>query len=157
MAQKKSPKELSTAQKVGLGVGLTAAAVTAAGAFFLYGSKQASANRKKVKGWMLKAKGEVLEALEKAEHITEEEYKELIKTVSGAYSTAQNATKGEIKDFAKEMTDHWKQIEKNGAVKKVKAAVTGKAPAKKAAAKAAPKKAVAKVPAKKAAAKKTAG
>ena len=58
MAQKNSKNELSTAQKVGIGFGLTAAAVTAAGAFFLYGSKEAAKNRKKVKGWMLKAKGE---------------------------------------------------------------------------------------------------
>jgi flagellar basal body-associated protein FliL len=63
MAQKKVMKKMSTNTKVGIGLGLTAAAVTAAGAYFLYGSKQAPQNRKKVKGWVLKAKGEVLEAL----------------------------------------------------------------------------------------------
>lgn len=147
MTQKKSPKEITTAQKVGLGVGLTAAAITAAGAYFLYGSNKASANRKKVKGWMLKAKGEVLEALETAGQITEEEYHALVDTVGGAYSTVQNATRGEIKDFTKEMKEHWKQIEKNGAVKKVKDAAkraVAKPAAKASAKKAAPKKAAAK-------------
>ena len=81
MAQKKSTNDLSKAQKVGIGFGLTAAAVTAAGAYFLYGSKKATQNRKKVKGWMLKAKGEVLETLEKAESITEDEYKALVETL----------------------------------------------------------------------------
>ena len=153
MAQNKSKKELSGAQKVGIGVGLTAAAVAAAGAYFLYGSKEASTNRKKVKSWMLKAKAEVLESLEKAEHITEDEYKAIVEAVGGAYSTVRGATSGEIKDFKKEMKSHWNKIEKSGVAKKVatsaknmvksavkKASVAKKAAPKKAA-KAAPKKA----------------
>ena len=111
MAQKKSKKGLSSAEKMGIGFGLTAAAVTAAGAYFLYGSKNASQNRKKIKGWMLKAKGEVLEALEKAEEITEEEYKALVATASKAYGTVKNATSGEVKDFQKEMQDHWVMLQ----------------------------------------------
>ena len=118
MAKKRSRKQLSSAQKVGIGVGLTAAAVAAAGTYFLYGSKSASKNRKKVKSWMLKARADVLEALEKAEHITEDEYHALIEVIGGAYSKAQSATRGEISDFKKEMRDHWKQIEKSGAAKK---------------------------------------
>ncbi len=148
MSQKKAKNGSNGASKVaGIGLGLTAAAVTAAGAYFLYGSKQASQNRKKVKGWMLKAKGEVLEALEKAEQITEEEYKQLVEAASGAYGTVKNATSGEVKDFKKEMQEHWVKLQKNKAVKKigasVKKAVVQKA-AKKAPAKAAPKKAAKK-------------
>ena len=40
MANKKS--DISNAQKLGIGVGLTTAAVAAVGAYFLYGSKDAS-------------------------------------------------------------------------------------------------------------------
>jgi hypothetical protein len=154
MAQKKSKKELSSAEKLGIGFGLTAAAVTAAGAYFLYGSKNANQNRKKVKGWMLKAKGDVLEALEKAEAITEEEYKALVETASKAYGTVKSATAGEVKDFQKEMHEHWTKLQKSKAIKKVVgtavATVTKKAVAKKAT----PKKAPAKVAPKKAPAKK---
>lgn len=154
MAQKKSGKDLTTAQKVGIGFGLTAAAVTAAGAFFLYGSKNASQNRKKVKGWMLKAKGEVLEALEKAETITEDEYKTLVETATKAYGTVKSATAGEVKDFQKEMLEHWTKLQKNNALKKIigqatKTTVSKKAPAKKAPV----KKGVGKAPAKKVAKK----
>ena len=39
--------------------------MAAAGTYFLYGSKDAKKNRKAVKSWALKAKAEVLEALEK--------------------------------------------------------------------------------------------
>ncbi len=134
MAQKKTKEEMSTAEKVGIGFGVTAAAVTAAGAYFLYGSKKAAQNRKKVKGWVLKAKGEVLEALEKAEAITEAEYKELVANASKAYGTVKNATSGEVKDFQKEMQEHWNTLSKSNALKKItapKAVVAKKAPAKK--------------------------
>ena len=47
MAKKKT--DISNAQKLGIGVGLTTAAVAAVGAYFLYGSKDAPQNRKKVK------------------------------------------------------------------------------------------------------------
>lgn len=144
MAEKKSAKkELSGAQKVGIGIGLTAAAVAAAGAYFLYGSKNAAQNRKKVKSWTLKAKGEVLEALEKAEQITEAEYAALVAAAGEAYGTVQKATRGELKDFKTEMTEYWNKLQKNKAVKKVVSGVVPsakKTPAK-AATKAAPKKA----------------
>lgn len=151
MAQKKITEDMSTAQKVGIGFGLTAAAVTAAGAYFLYGSKQATQNRKKVKGWMLKAKGEVLEALEKAEAITEDEYKELVSTASKAYGTVKTATAGEVKDFQKEMQEHWTKLQSSKALKKLvapKEVASKKVVSKKVAPKA-PVKAVTKVAPKK--------
>ncbi len=118
MAEKKTSKSsLSQKEKVGIGIGLTAAAVAAAGAYFLYGSKNAEKNRKKVKGWMLKAKGEVLEALEKAEQISAEEYGALVAAASEAYGTVQKASKGEMKEFKEEMAEHWNKLQKNKVVK----------------------------------------
>ncbi len=100
---------------VGVGIGLGTAAVAAAGAFFLYGSKSAAKNRKQVKSWALKAKAEVLEKLEDAQEMTQAEYDQLIKSVSGAYTGAKNASKKDIMEFSKEMKDHWKSIEKAAA------------------------------------------
>jgi hypothetical protein len=100
---------------VGVGIGLGAAAVAAAGAYFLYGSKSAAKNRKVVKSWALKAKAEVLEKLEDAQEMTQAEYDALIKSVSGAYAGAKNASKKDIIEFSKEMKDHWKSIEKAAA------------------------------------------
>ncbi len=113
-----------------VGVGLGAAAVAAAGAFFLYGSKNAAKNRKTVKSWALKAKAEVLEKLEDAQEMTQKEYDDLIKSVSGAYAGAKNASKKDILEFSKEMKDHWKQIEKAAAPLK-KTATTAKKAVKK--------------------------
>jgi hypothetical protein len=112
MAKKKSTKKVSTTQKVGIGIGLTAAAVAAAGTYFLYGSPNAAKNRKKVKSWMLKAKAEVLEALENAQDMTEDEYRALVGAVAKAYSKVRETSKGDIEDFKREMMGHWKKIEK---------------------------------------------
>ena len=106
MAQKKKSEELTTSQKVGIGVGLTAAAVAAAGTYFLYGSKNAAKNRKVVKSWVLKAKAEVLEKLEEAKEMSQEEYEELIHNVASKFSELKNASKVDISAFTKEMKDH---------------------------------------------------
>jgi len=121
-ASKKS--KVTNNQVVGIGVGITAAAVAAAGAFFLYGSKNAAKNRKAVKSWTLKAKADVLEKIEDAKDMTKEEYEQLIDTVSSAYQNAKNASKVDLSTFKKEMKEHWQQI--------AKSAVAGSKTAKKA-------------------------
>ncbi len=148
MAGKKSNGEkpmLTDNQKISIGVGLTAAAVAAAGTFFLYGSKGASKNRKAVKSWMLKAKAEVLEKLETAKEMSADEYMQLIDTVGGTYAQIKDASKVDIASFKTEMKDHWNKIAKTAAPKKkavkkavakvVKEVTKKVAPAKKAAVK----------------------
>jgi peroxiredoxin Q/BCP len=148
MATKKKVTKptMSDSQKIGLGVGLTAAAVAAAGTYFLYGSKGASKNRKAVKSWALKAKAEVLEKLEQAKAMSQEEYEQMIDAIGATYTELKQASKADVSGFKTEMKDYWKNI--------VKTAAPKKAPAKKAAPKAAPKTAAKAAPAKKAAAKK---
>lgn len=129
MATKKTTSKkpvLTDNQKIGLGVGLTAAAVAAAGTFFLYGSKSASKNRKTVKSWVLKAKAEVLENLEKAQEMSQADYEQLIDTVSNTYAQMKEASKVDISGFKKEMKEHWSKIEKTAKPKKkaVKKAAT---------------------------------
>lgn len=160
----KTKKSLSSSQKVELAVGITAAAVAAAGTYFLYGSKYAEKNRKKVKSWMLKAKAEALDKLEEAQHMSREEYEQMIEAIAATYASVKDASKGDLNAFKKEMKEHWAMIEKKGkkmAIKAVaevaakKAAPAKKAPAKKALAKkVAPKAPAKKAPAKKAAKKK---
>ena len=148
MPKKKTEKELSSSQKISLGVGLTAAAVAAAGTYFLYGSKSASKNRKTVKSWSLKAKAEVLEKLEDAKEMTQEEYLDLINNVASAYAGLKTASQVDIRTFKSEMKDHWQQIEKAAKSKTKTAKKTAKKAvnktAKKVAKKTAPKKAAKK-------------
>jgi hypothetical protein len=110
--QNKKTSKKPESHGAAIGVGLTTAAVAAAGAYFLYGSKSAVKNRKMVQSWALKAKAEVLEKLEDAKEMTQDEYEELVGSVAKAYSSAKTASQKDIKAFATEMTDHWKQIEK---------------------------------------------
>lgn len=124
MATKKSKNDgLSGGEKVGIGVALTTAAVAAAGAYFLYGSPNAKSNRKTVKGWALKAKGEVLEVLEKAGNLTTEEYQAAVDKIVAGYSKMQSASESELNSFRKEMMAYWKQIASTGAKKAAKKTV----------------------------------
>lgn len=130
MADKKQ-KGLTNTEKMSIGVGLTAAAVAAAGAYFLAGSKNAAKNRKVVKSWVLKAKAEVLEGLEKAQQMSQAEYEALVETVGTAYAQAQAVSKADISGFKKEMKDQWQKIARSAAPKKksVKKAMATKAAA----------------------------
>ncbi len=114
MAKKPEEKKMSKGAQVGVGVGITAALVSAAGAYFLYGSKNAEKNRKKVKSWSLKAKAEVLEGIEKAKDMTKEDYDMLIDKTTKMYSKVKDASAEELIGFAKEMKSHWKTLEKKG-------------------------------------------
>ena len=140
MAAKKkvAASTISKNQAVGIGIGLTAAAVAAAGTYFLYGSKNAAKNRKAVKSWTLKAKAEVLEKIEQAKEMTQEEYEQLIDTVSTTYAGVKDASKADLSTFKKEMKEHWRSIAKTAAPKKKaakKAVKKAAAPVKKAAVK----------------------
>lgn len=138
MATKKSKNDgLSGGEKVGIGVALTTAAVAAAGAYFLYGSPNAKSNRKKVRGWALKAKGEVLEVLEQAGNMTAEEYQAALEKIAAGYGKMQSVSKPEIDEFKKEMMSYWKKIASTGVKKTAKkAAKSAKKTAKKVAKKA---------------------
>lgn len=111
MAQK---KKNAKGAHVGMGVGITAALLGAAGAYFLYGSTQAEKHRTMVKSWTLKAKAEVLEGLEKARNMSHDEYDQLVDKTLKTYSKLRGASASEIASFAREMKAHWKKIEKKG-------------------------------------------
>lgn len=127
MAQKNT-----SGNKVALGLGIVGlAAAGVAGAYFLYG-KDGAKNRKKIRSWALKAKGEVLEKIEKAKDLSEDYYHTAIDTVAAKYGKGKDITPEDIQAFAKDLKKHWKDIKKELSPKM--------ASAKKAVKKAAPKK-----------------
>lgn len=97
-----------------MGVGAILAA--AAGTYLLYGSKDAQKNRKVVKGWMLKAKGEILEQLEKLPTVDEKTYHAIVEKVTQKYQTLSHIDKADVERLAKEARSHWKNIKKHIAV-----------------------------------------
>ena len=95
-----------------VGIGLTAAAVAAVGTYFLYGSKRAPANRARARSWMLKAKADVLEAIESAKRMDRSDYEKIVDDVAKRYSATKKVSRAEVKAFADELKTHWKAIEK---------------------------------------------
>lgn len=130
MAKNTAPKAAPSKSHAGAIVagiaGLTAAAI---GTYYLYGSKNAPKNRAQVKGWMLKAKGEVLEKLEGVQDISESAYATAVDAVAKKYQAVKNIDAQELESFIGNMKAHWSGIKKSAK----------KSPAKKKAAKKATK------------------
>ena len=93
------------------GIGLAIAAAAAAGTYFLYGSKDANKNRKIVKGWALKAKGEVVEKIEQIRgEVTEENYHKIVDGVMTKYRKVKTDHQDDIDSLDKDMKGYWKNI-----------------------------------------------
>lgn len=107
MAEKKTKKE-ETNVVTKLGLAATLVGAVAAG-YFLYGP-QAQENRRKIKAWTIKAKGEVLEQFEKKKEVTEEQYKTVVDKVTAKYGKLKSVGEAEAEKLNKELKKHWKAI-----------------------------------------------
>jgi uncharacterized protein YicC (UPF0701 family) len=109
MSNKKTTikKEGVAAVAVGL------AAAVAAGAYFLYGSKDAEKNRKKIKVWSVKMKADVMDKIEKLKEIDEEVYKTVVSSVASKYAKLKNVDTAEVEALAADLNKHWKAIKKH--------------------------------------------
>lgn len=107
-----SPKKAGSSVAAAAGAGLAAIAAAAAGAYFLYGSKHAAKNRRQVQAWGLKARGEVLEQLEKLPDINEKTYQKAIKEVALRYKAVHQLNAKDVTEFVSELKGHWNDIAK---------------------------------------------
>ena len=112
--------KISHKGQIGAGLAVTAAVAAAAGAYFLYGSKGAAKNRKTVRGWMLREKGEVLEGVEKVKHLDEKSYHALIDKVMKRYRKMRVVGDKEAAELRRELKGHWRSIHKSAATFKPK-------------------------------------
>jgi hypothetical protein len=104
-------KTQSTNAKVIVGVAAGLAALTAAGYFVL--GPNGKNNRKAIKGWSLKMKGEVLERIEKLKEVTPEVYNSIIDEVSTKYGKVKNISADEVTEIALDLKKHWKAISRD--------------------------------------------
>jgi uncharacterized protein YecA (UPF0149 family) len=103
---------------------VTAAAVaTAAGAYWLYGAKNASKHRKTAKSWMLKARAEVMDAVEKAGQIDKKTYLDIVDKVVKGYAAVAGAQSKEIQQLVGDLKSSWQymQTQKKPAMSRAKA------------------------------------
>ena len=113
-------KDVSVGGAIGVAAGLAA---LAAGSYFIFGP-QGKKNRKAIKGWSLKMKGEVLEKIEKLKEVTPDLYNKVIDDVSAKYAKVKDISAEELALLVVDMKKHWKAISndltpKKKAVKKV--------------------------------------
>ena len=120
MATKKKP------ESHGMGLPLAAGVIAGmAEAYFLYGQgKQSAANRKKIKSWMIKAKGEALEKIEKVKELDEESYHKIMDGIAEKYGKLKDVEPAEVEALVKDLKKHWKSMVKDMQPKKKKKPAT---------------------------------
>lgn len=117
-------KKTTGAIGTGTAVALTAAAAAAAaGAYWLYGAQDASKNRKAVKSWMLKARAEVMDAVEKVTELDKETYLKIVDDVVKGYSKVSGVQSAEVEQLISDLKKSWKYMrgQKTAATRRTKA------------------------------------
>lgn len=104
MAKSKNTSKVGEAVLVGAGIAAVAAAT-----YFLTG-KKGEKNRKHLRGWAVKMKGEVLEKLEDAKEVTEPIYNNIVDTVAKTSVVAGAVSRKEIMELADQLKKDWKAI-----------------------------------------------
>ena len=106
-------KKSHQTSKIVTSVGITTALAAAAlGAYFLYGTVEGKKQRRKIRGWALKAKGEVLEKLENLKEVNEDAYQQIVNSVTARYKNLKNVNPAELASLAKELKGHWQNIQR---------------------------------------------
>ncbi len=108
MAKKKAEK--GNGKAIGAAIAVAGAAL---GAYFLYGTKEGSKQRKKISGWVLKAKGEVLEKIEGVKNLDESSYRKVVDTVMAKYNKVKAEHAPELEAVSKELHGYWNTLKKN--------------------------------------------
>jgi len=103
----------NTKTAIGVGAGITAvAAATAAGAYWLYGAKDAEKHRKMAKSWMLKARAEAMDAVEKITDLDKKAYLSAVTAVLDKYKGMAGVAPAEVAHMLRDFKASWDHVEK---------------------------------------------
>lgn len=103
---------MSAGKVMAIGAGVAA---LAAASYYFFGP-EGKKNQKKMKGWMIKMKGEIVEKMEGAKEVTEAAYHKIVDTVASKY--LKGATAEEAKMYVDMLKKQWKGISASFAPKK---------------------------------------
>jgi hypothetical protein len=95
---------------MGKAVAVTAGVVAATAAAYLMFGPNAKKNRKTVKGWAVKMKGEIIEKFENAKELSQSAYENAVDEVKNKYSKFKNVEKSELDAIVRDAKKHWKAI-----------------------------------------------
>ncbi len=106
--------------KMGVVAGIVAGATAAAGAYYLYYSKNAKKNRALVKEWTVKAEKEIVAEAKKLKDVAfnEKNYKAIVSAVTAKYQKLKKFEAKEAKEFTSALGSAWAKIKKEYAPKK---------------------------------------
>lgn len=131
----KTKNKISAGTVATVGVGAAAVVAAAAGAYWFYGSKDAAKHRKVARSWMLKARAEVLEAVEmaveKAGELDKDAYMKIVAGVLKNYTKASGVTTEEMQQMTRDMQSAWQHMQKVRKSHKTKAGKKSVAKSKK--------------------------
>lgn len=102
----------NTSNKTNSAIAITGIAVASlALSYFLYG-KNAPKRRRALTSWMLRAKADVMDKLEKAKDISEPMFHTIIDTSMEKYAKLKNINPEDIALFGTEIKKQWRDIKK---------------------------------------------
>jgi hypothetical protein len=110
---KKMTKSNDGKVAAGVGLGLGMLAALSAGAYYLYGTKEGAKKKLKIRGWMLKAKGEVMEKMESMKEVDENAYNALVESVMKKYESVKSIDPKEVTEMVSDLKKHWKNIKRH--------------------------------------------
>ena len=94
--------------KIGAGI----AALTAAAVAYLLVGPQGKKNRKVLKGWVIKMKGDIVEKLENVKDITEPVFHRIVDEVASKKKKIKNISPADLEEAVKEIKRQWKTLAK---------------------------------------------
>ncbi len=106
MAKTTSKNSIGKAVAIGAGI-----AALSASAYLLFGP-DGKKNRKAVKGWTVKMKGEVMEKMENLKEVTAPIYEKIVADVSSKYAKMKNVSPEELKAAVAGFKKDWKGMMK---------------------------------------------
>lgn len=98
------------------GAATAAAVVAAVGAYWFYGTKNAAKHRRVARSWMLKARADVLDAvegvIEKAGEIDKTTYMSIVDKVLRYYEKGTGVTVNDVTQMARDLKGAWTEVQK---------------------------------------------
>ncbi len=104
MKNKKSAD--NTGKVIAIGAGVAAVGIMS----YLLLGPAGKKNQKKMKGWMLKMKGEVMEKMEDAKEVTTLAYENIVDEVGKKYKSLKNIDSNDLASEIASLKKGWKQV-----------------------------------------------
>jgi len=86
-----------------------AAATALVGGYYLYGRNGAQ-HRKQVERWLLEAKADILERMQKTQDVTEDQYRRIVDEVLSRYQSAKGVTEERAAEAASSFKHKWEDM-----------------------------------------------